>query len=77
MAVVQNFQKRQAYARLATGTSASGTTTYTNVSLGTLSSNESAWDGDKAIAILSALSPVFNHDITALPMTVTYNVQQQ
>lgn len=64
--------KRAASVRVVTGTSASGNSTYTNISLGSL--NKDAWDAGKALAIVSALEPCLDNNIDSVPMTATYAV---
>lgn len=66
--------KRQAYASLAVGTTASGDTRTARVGIGTL--DKDAWDADKAVAILAALQPIFEYSIEEFPMVATYSVME-
>ena len=47
-----------------------------NVSIGTLALSESAWDADKAMAIMSALAPCLDGSFSKATTIPTYRMEE-
>lgn len=70
----QLLMKRQAYVAVATGSTSSGSTITTRVSIGDL--DKDAWDADKAVAIVMALGPCLQETVYNVPMVATYHITE-
>lgn len=66
-------KKRTCSYGLANGTSASGATRVTLQSIGNL--DKSAWDADKAMAIIGALSPITSVSIVSAQTVLTSDLR--
>lgn len=74
MAVTKALDKVKANMVMNTGTSASGTITTANVSIGTLDS--SAWDAEKALAIMKKVKNCLSKAMYSAQAVETYTLSE-